>query len=195
MKSRNIRNTFAVTACVALSMITACKEDPTAPPVVNEHPPATTITIRLTRLDAGGNPTTDTSSATIRDTTVVKNKPSAVGELAIEAGSTYAAAVTLLDESKMTAVDVTDDIVAEKDGHLFLYTPTNGLDASRVVIAGKDKDSKGQDVGLTFTIRATSGPAATGKLNVVLRHYDSNNKNDSVFDTDIDVDFRLVIRD
>jgi hypothetical protein len=192
---KNLRIALVITAGVLLSLFAACSEDdPSAPPVVNEHPPATTITIHLIRLDVNGNPTTDTSSATVRDTTVVKGKPATVGELSLEAGSKYRAAVTLLDESKATAVDVTSDIVAEKDGHLFVYTPTDGVDASRVIIAEKDKDSKGFDVGLTFTIRATSGPTATGKLNLTLRHYDSNNKNDTVFDTDIDIDFRLVVR-
>ena len=178
-----------------LAVLTACSEgDPVQPPVTNEHAPATTIVLTLARLDSSGVATTDSTSVTVRDTTVVKGKPAIVGTLLVQGGARYRAVFTLLDESGSIAKNVTGDISAEKEGHLFLITPVGGIDASRIEISGKDKDANGADVGLTFLLTASVGSATIGKLNVALRHYDSNNKQDAVYDTDIDMDLPIEIR-
>jgi hypothetical protein len=178
-----------------LAVLTACGEgDPVQPPVLNEHPPATTIVLTLARLDSSGSATTDSTSVTVRDTTVVKGKPAIVGTLSVQGGARYRAVLTLLDESGSSVKNVTGDISAEKEGHLFLITPVGGIDASRIQIGGKDKDANGADVGLTFQVNVSAGAAAMGMLNVVLRHYDSNNKQDTVYDTDIDMDVPIEIR-
>ena len=172
----------------------SCSSDPTAPPVDNEHAPPTTMSIELVKLDASGNPTAEKTSATVRDTSVVKGKPRVEGLLLLDAGARYRGSITLFDESKSTVENVTDEIVQEKDGHIFLFAPGSGLDATRILITGKDKDSKGFDVGLSFLLEATAGAPATGLLNVQLRHYDSGNKNDTVYDTDINSSVPVQIR-
>lgn len=192
--SHRFGTTLAAIACVSFFFASCSSDDPTAPPVDNEHAPPTTITVELVKLDAGGNPTSEKTSATVRDTSVVKGKPRVEGLLLIDAGAVYRGSITLFDESKSTAENVTDDIVQEKDGHIFLFTPGGGLDASRIQISDKDKDSKGFDVGLSFRLQATAGQAVTGTINVQLRHYDSGNKNDTVFDTDINSELPVQIR-
>jgi hypothetical protein len=190
-----LRTFFFCPAFAMIVLLAGCSEgDPAVSPVVNEHPPATTVVLTLVRLDASGVVTTDSTSVTVRDTTVVKRKPAVVGTLLVQGGMRYHAAFTLLDESGNSVENVTNDIIAEKNGHLFLITPVGGIDTSRIRISGKDKDDNGSDVGLTFFVLIPSGSASTGKLNVVLRHYDSNNKKDLVFDTDIDMDLPIEIR-
>ncbi len=183
------------TLSLVLLLIAGCNEgDPSSPPVNNEHPPATTITLTCVRLDAQGGATTDTVRSTVRDTSVVKGRPETEGVLDLTAGTTWRCSVTLFDESADTVEDVTHDIELEKEGHVFLFLPFGGVDATRLLISGLDKDEKGFDVGLHFTIVVTPGPAASGLLNVVLRHYDSLNKNDTQFDTDVNRDFPVSIR-
>lgn len=193
--SQNIPRWISRAIISVLAVLAACSEgDPVQPPVLNEHPPATTIVVTLARLDSSGVATTDSTSVTVRDTTVVKGKPAIVGTLSVRGGASYRAVLTLLDESGSSVKNVTGDINAEKEGHLFLITPAGGIDASRIQIGGKDKDANGADVGLTFQLTATTGLPAIGKLNIVLRHYDSNNKQDAVYDTDIDMDVPIEIR-
>ncbi len=189
------RRSLTIAAFSLASLVFAsCSDDPTAPPVDNEHAPPTTITVELVALDAAGNPTTQKTTATVRDTTVVKGKARVEGLLQLDAGVQYRGSITLYDESKSPAENVTSEIVQEKDGHIFLFAPGGGLDTSRILITDKDKDSKGFDVGLTFLLQATAGPSATGTINVQLRHYDSGNKNDTVYDTDINSNVPVQIR-
>ncbi len=194
MRSFHSRPMRALFTFLPALLLFACDEgDPTAPPVDHEHDPATTIRIECVKLDPSGNPTMVKTSALVRDTTVVKGKPREEGILELEGGFSYSATVTLLDESKAVPADVTEDIRKEKDYHLFIYTPLRGVDETRILITDKDKDSKGIDVGLTFRVTVTAGTAAAGVLNVALRHFDSGNKSDAVFDTDINTDVPLRI--
>lgn len=188
------RISIAAFALASFVFASCSSDDPTAPPVDNEHAPPTTITVELVKLDAAGNPTTEKTTATVRDTTVVKGKPRVEGLLQLDAGAKYRGSISLFDESKSPAENVTHEIVQEKDGHIFLFAPGGGLDASRIVITDKDKDSQGFDVGLSFMLQATAGPSVNGTINVQLRHYDSGNKNDTVYDTDINSNIPAQIR-
>lgn len=175
-----------------VAFFSGCSDEsnPANPPVETEHPPPTTVTLQLTRLDAGGNPTTDVTSVTVRDTTQTPIKIPVEGILQLHAGVSYRGVLTLRDESKTPAEDVTSDIIAEKDAHVFIFTPDVGL--TTVLSVGElDKDNNGFDFGLNFKVTTMS--VGTGNINVVLRHYDSGNKNDNEYDTDIDRDFPAVI--
>ena len=185
---------FASLFCSVFILNSCSGDDPTAPPVNNEHAPPTTMTVELVKLDASGNSTSVKTSATVRDTSVVKGKARVEGTLLLDAGAVYKGSITLFDESKSMPENVTSEIENEKDGHIFLFTATSGIDNTRLSVSDKDKDSKGSDVGLTFKVNVATGPAATGFLNVVLRHYDGGNKNDTAFDTDINSDFPVQIR-
>ena len=173
----------------------ACGEgNPSDPPVKNDHPPATTVEVMLVPIDSSGTPGTDTLRSLIRDTTVVKGRPPVVGVLSLKQNSAYKGRIFLYDESKSPVVDITSDIEQEKDGHVFFYTPIAGIDETRMKITDLDKDSRSFDVGLSFRVATTAGPALSGKLNVLLRHYDSLNKNDTVYDTDLNVSFPVTIQ-
>ncbi len=187
---------FIHTAVIALFSLSAiftsgCKKEdnPADAPPALEHAPPTTIVVTLTNAATG-----EITTATARDTTVVKGKPAVEGTLALKAGAVYTGKITLYDESKTPAENVTGEIEEEKDGHIFVFTVKNGIPAGRIVIGDLDKDSKGSNVGLTFKITVASGAAASGMLNVVLHHHDSGNKNDNLFDIDVDQNLPLTIQ-
>lgn len=190
MKFAQLTITMAMLAVVAF--FSGCSEEsnPAKPPVDTEHPPPTTVTLQLTRLDAGGNPTTEVTSVTVRDTTQTPIKIPVDGVLQLHAGASYAGTLILRDESKTPVEEVTADIIAEKNAHLFVFTPDAGLH-SVLTVTGLDKDVNNFDFGLNFKVATTS--VGAGAINVVLRHYDSGNKNDNEYDTDIDRDFPVVI--
>jgi hypothetical protein len=176
------------------SMFTGCKEgNPSDSPVNNEHAPPTTITVMFVRLDTSGVPTSDTTWALARDTSVVKGLPSIVGRLELAGSASYMCRVVLTDESASPSRDVTEDIEREKDGHMFIYLLHGGMEADRIRITILDKDSRGLDVGLYFRADVTPGPSSSGFLNISLRHYDSLNKYDTVFDTDVNRDIPVDI--
>lgn len=174
----------------AVLFFSGCSDEgnPTTPPVDTEHPPPTTMTLQLVRLDAGGNPTTDTTRATVRDTTQTPSKIPVEGMLELQAGASYAGTFILYDESQTPAEDVTPEIVAEQDSHLFVPMYEQG---SALIINGLSKDSKGFDFGLNFTAQAVR--ADTGRIHVMLLHFDSGDKNSDEYDTDIDQYFPVTI--
>jgi hypothetical protein len=82
----------------------------------------------------------------------------------IPSGRYYNVAVTLLDESRNPAVNVTPHIQAEGDEHQFFYE-VNGLN---MVISNLNTDADGMPLGLTFNAHTLS--PGTGTLKVTLRH-------------------------
>jgi hypothetical protein len=182
--------TLAMLAIVAFFSGCSDEGNPAKPPVDTEHPPPTTVTLQLTQLDASGNPTGETTSVTVRDTTQTPIKIPVDGILRLHAGASYKGVLILRDESKTPAEDVTADILAEKDAHIFIFTPDASVH-SVLAVSDLDKDNNGFNFGLNFKV-TTSGIGA-GNINVVLRHYDSGDKNDNEYDTDIDRNFPVVI--
>ena len=171
-------------------LIAGCSKDPTAPPVSNDHSPATTVILTLVRVNLSGI-ALDTTSCTVRDTSVIKGRLPIEGKLSLQAGSIYKGYLTLLDESQLPVKDITSSIIAEKDAHQFRFTvKENDMPSTAVVISDLDKDSKGLDFGLNFT--ATTGvitKPAIGAIHILLEHHDDGNKAGAQFDTDLNRDF------
>lgn len=191
MKSRLF--TLFSLALLSFTLLSCSDSNPSNPPVVNDHGVPTTVELILVKYRSDGTLSDDTTRALVRDTSVVQGRPASEGQLLLDDRSRFQGTVRIYDESGSSRVDLTADIEREKDGHLFVYTPKGGLDGTVLAISELDKDNKGQDLGLRFRVDTGDGPRA-GLLNLRLRHYDSNNKNDAQFDTDIDRDFVVAIR-
>jgi hypothetical protein len=177
-----------ITYC-ALTTVGCKKEsNPETPPPTVEHPPATTVTFYLK--DSSG--TTILDSCVVRDTSLVHGQPPLVGQLDVTAGTIYRGKFKLVDESQSPPVDLTADVISEKDAHLFRFRYT-GADTTRVVVSDRDLDSHGLPFGLNFKVTVTAGGAANGNLHVVLEHHDDGNKAGTVFDLDLDRDFPVAI--
>jgi hypothetical protein len=187
---------IALAALMATSLfVNGCKKEdnpaaPTQPAV--EHPPASTVQLILTLLDGAGNPTTTMDTCIVRDTTIDRVKQPLTGQLDLKAGKSYQGTFKLYDGSVNPTVEITNDIISEKDAHVFKFTFT-GTDTSRVTVTNRDLDSKGLPFGLNFKVNVTAGPAATGNLHVILEHHDDGNKAGTEFDLDLDRDFPVAI--
>jgi hypothetical protein len=189
---RSIAALSMIGALVSLTLvISSCKKEdnPAAPPPVVEHPPATTVVLILK--DSLGTATLDT--CVVRDTSLVHGQPPQEGQLDLLAGGSYRGTFALYDETKSPREDITADIIAEKDAHVFKFRFT-GADTTRVVISDLDVDSHGFPFGLNFRITATPGGTASGNLRVILEHHDDGNKNGTEFDLDLDRDFPVIMQ-
>jgi hypothetical protein len=170
-----------------------CKKDnPEEPPVETEHPPATTVTMYLIRLDGSGNETTDTTSATVRDTSVVPGKPANEDTLMLQAGTSYKGTFKLIDESVNPPDDLTQSIIDEQDAHLYVFTISAGL-TGKLTVTDLNKDHNGLDFGQIFKVNVNAGVSGSGAIHVFLQHHDSGDKTDNQYDSDLDRDFPAMI--
>jgi hypothetical protein len=178
----------------ALVLVIGCKKEdnPAAPPVTVEHPPASTVLFVVTLLDSAGTPTATKDTCVVRDTTVDRVKLPVSGQLDLKAGRSYQGTFVLFDGSVNPAVDITDDIISEKDAHVFKFHYV-ATDSTRVTVTNLDLDSHGLPFGLNFKVNVTAGGSATGNMHVILEHHDDGNKAGTVFDLDLDRDFPVSI--
>ena len=88
--------------------------------------------------------------------------------IVLKSGSIYDIEMSVLDEKSSPTIDVTGEIIEEKNSHLFYFesTPDQGIGSIRVF--NKDKDGYGQDFGQIC--KWQTGSSGTGKLRVVLIH-------------------------
>jgi hypothetical protein len=118
----------------------------------------------------------------------------------LQAGHTYFGYITLLElRSDLTdsIINVTDEVRELNTKHQIFYTPTGDL-AGKIGVELLDKDDKGLPLGLVYTIRVSQGSSGiTGKLNVVLSHYEiegTKNGTSRSDESDVDVDFPVTIK-
>lgn len=97
--------------------------------------------------------------------------------------------VSVLDETKTPIIDLTAEILAEKNDHQLFYTSSAGLNISTRYL---DKDANEFPIGMTMEISASA--PSQGSLNVVLKHQpDIKNGSSSVGSTDANVTFPIII--
>jgi hypothetical protein len=170
---------------LAAGLLAGCDKDEDEQPV-NEGELITTVT--LTMQEVG---TTNTVTATFRDPDGEGgNAPTKFDEIVLKPNAVYNTTITLLDESKNPAENITEEVEEEADEHQFFYTPTTGLN---VTVAYDDKDSKNLPVGLKT--RITTGTASTGKLKVTLKHQPgTKNNNIATGETDVELDFTTKVQ-
>jgi hypothetical protein len=118
-----------------------------------------------------------------------------IATVSLKANTTYTLTIEILDESKNPVSNITNEVAAEKDEHLFVYTPSP---ANLLTYTYGDKDSRNFNVGLTGSIK--TGAMATGKLKVQLRHQPPVNGNPTKDGTvtsgsdDVNIDFNVTIQ-
>lgn len=185
---------FGVKSLLIAVMIAAgingCKDEdnPAVPPAHDEHAPPTTMIVVLKETGK-----TDSTKSLVRDTSVVKGKSMVEDTLRVESGKTYTGYIMLWNESVTPVEDATHEIEEEKDEHLFVFTASGGANG-RLTVSNLNKDSKGEDFGLTFSASVSGSGAATGGLRIQLRHYGISPKTGTTYDTDIDQTFPVLIQ-
>jgi len=110
--------------------------------------------------------------------------------LELEAGKSYAAEITLLNETVSPAEDITEEIEAEMNDHLFCFDVTN-MDVS---VDYDDEDVNGHPIGLVTTWEAGVA-GASGTMEIVLRHQPGEKNGDcpGPGESDIQVEFSIKV--
>lgn len=91
------------------------------------------------------------------------------------------------DESKTPAEDITAEIEAEADDHIFLFS-SSGVS---LTIEPEDTDSGGEPVGLINTLKTIN--AGSGSVRIILKHLADKSSPEATGETDIDVSFPVVV--
>jgi hypothetical protein len=105
--------------------------------------------------------------------------------------------ITVADESKTPAEDITEEILEEADEHQFFFRVTEGI---TLTFSYEDQDKNGNPLGLK-TKMITSQPSL-GTLRVTLRHEPNKTATGVAMgmidnaggETDIEVDFDFVVQ-
>jgi hypothetical protein len=113
----------------------------------------------------------------------------------LKAGAVYSVELVFLDETKVPAEVMSEEVEEEGHAHQVFYTPS----AVALTVAYADKDKNDLPIGLKTT--QTAGPAGTGTLKVTLKHLQEgatilkNAASDiNSGETDVEVTFNVAIQ-
>jgi hypothetical protein len=169
---------FVLTALATLSLVSCKKDD--APDDENEL--ITTVLLTFTSEEGGVS-----STFAWRDLNL-SGSPS-IETINLSAGIAYTLTVSVLDETKNPAEDITEEIEEEDDEHqIFFFANPGGL----MSLDYLDTDKNDLPVGLKM--RVVAGSTGNGTLRAVLKH--APGTKDGQFatgSTDFDVIFPVVI--
>ncbi|GAB4330796.1 MAG: hypothetical protein OHK0038_05340 [Flammeovirgaceae bacterium] len=163
-------------------VITSCDDDD--PEAYNDQELITKLVLTLEKNGVV------VETATFSDKDGIGGTAPTIEGLTLEANTTYAAKITIFDESKTPIIDITEEIEKEKEEHQFFFTPSIDL---KLTTSYKDKDSNNQPVGLEVEIKTTE--VSSGTLKVVLKHEPIKSSTNAINtgETDIEVDFPVSI--
>ncbi len=103
------------------------------------------------------------------------------------AGATIHCHVHVYDDTKTPAQDLTEDIEAESNDHLFVYDITG----ANIGVAYDDTDANGQNFGIETLW--TKGAASTGTLRIRLYHQPTDKSNLSTPGGEVDFDINMPV--
>ncbi|RYD55209.1 MAG: hypothetical protein EOP56_16820 [Sphingobacteriales bacterium] len=88
--------------------------------------------------------------------------------LILDTNTSYNVEIQVLNEKENPAENITSEVIAEKDEHLFLYesNPTSG--AGSIAITDGSKDNAGKPFNHTVGFKTTA--SGTGTMTVTLKH-------------------------
>jgi hypothetical protein len=182
-----LKNSLLLVVAVSL-LASSCKKDEQNVAPTDDNEALTTATITLTNKASAQ----DVVTATIEN--LNKSADFSNATLKLKPNTTYSGTIQLYDKTKTPVENVNDEIKEKANEHLFVYTPSV---ASLLTVTITDKDTNPAPgpypVGLSFDLK--TGVAATGKLNVRLRHQPNAKNGTSTPGTDdLNTDFPVIIQ-
>ena len=144
---------------LTLIVFSSCTNDDSHDHGANEEELITTVVTTLT----SGNQTITLTSKDLDGNGPNPPVVTASGDLTVN--TTYTGSVTFLNESVSPAIDITKEIKEEGLEHQIFYQAATSIGAFTYT----DADTKGNPIGLAFTLRTAASPT-TGTITVVLRH-------------------------
>lgn len=173
------------TVCALLIFWSACnkKEQAVAPPLPGNEP-LTTMLLKATNTT---DPTDTPSASWIElDPTGALPPDTTHATLNLKKGAVYNVAIKLLD----TLTDITPEIQARENYHLFCFDVATGLNLT-CVQTDKDTNTPALPIGLTDLF--TAGNISSGGLEVTL-HHQPNVKNGTCAPGSIDLEAFFTVR-
>ena len=161
----------------------ACKKDEDNGEEEHEEELITTLLLILT------DPSNNETTFSFRDVDGDGGNAPVIDDIQLTANTTYTASIEVLNEAESPAEDITEEIKAEDEDHLFLFNPSGSLNLSVNIT---DQDSNSDPVGLMSRIE--TGAASSGTLQIILKHQPDKNNPASTGETDIDVTFEVEIQ-
>ncbi len=153
----------AILGTLALSLyLCACNKETVSTPEPNEQELITALSVGLAK--GGGAPVWYTYSVT-NGFHADQGAEFSVDTIRLEANSSYAATIRVYNESVNPGIDVTPEIIAEQNTHLFFHQPDS---SSGLRTGGLDTDKNGQPFGLRSTW--TTQGAANATMRIILFH-------------------------
>lgn len=183
---------LSVIVILLLTAIASCKKKDDLDPVIPvEQEVITTLIFTLTPENS--------------DTAVVFNffdpdgdggAPPEISTGILQANTSYAATIQLLNESQSPIDDITGEIAAEGEAHQFFFETT----VAELEIVYSDSDASGNPIGLTTTVQ--TGTPTSGTLTITLRHepnklapgVSAGNLTNAGGETDIEVTFDVEVQ-
>ena len=181
---------FAITSIAVVSIIFAgCKKDKVENPDVEEQELITTVKLHIT----GANSFDKTFTYKVENGFGMTSPGTITrDDIALAPNAEYNMEVHLLNEKENPADDITKEVIAEKNAHLFLFETTG----TSVTLTDGNKDNNGAP--FNQTIKLKTGAAGAGNMTVILKHEPSN-KNavkaaDAGGETDVEATFNVLIQ-
>jgi hypothetical protein len=119
-----------------------------------------------------------------------------IDTIKLPAAQSYSVTAEVLNEKASPVENITEEVLSEKDAHLFLYISTPGTGAGSLTFSGGSKD--GKNLPFNQTISVASGAAGSGKLQVNLIHEPSNKTATTTTgaggETDVEATFPVLIQ-
>jgi len=184
MKKINRTNLIFLCVLIFTAAITGCKKDESETQDQNDTELITKVQLHLTE-----NGTSNEVTVSWNDSDGPGGNAPVIGTLNLVAGKNYTGHIELFDETKNPPDAVHEEVSEERNVHQFFYTPQDGI-SGRVTVTRTDVDtnSPALPVGLEYTVAVSAGVAVSGKLRVVLSHYDGVAKTANPSDeSDIDI--------
>lgn len=180
---------FGMIAAVALIMsISACKKDKPVVPDAEENELITKVSLKFTNTANAA----DVHTVTWADPDGDGGVAPTIGTLTLKPNANYNFEVSeVLNETAKTADEknILAEIEEEADEHLWVYKPIGVA----LTMTRTDKDKNNFVIGIKGT--ASTGAAATGTLQVILRHQPGvKNGTDTPGSTDFDTIFPVTIQ-
>lgn len=165
--------------------IISCSKDENPDPI-NEEEIITTLTVTL----QSGNSTITLESRDLDGDG--PNPPELTVSGPLQANTSYAGTVVLLNETETPAENITTEVEEEADVHQFFYDFSGSIDQ----ITYADQDTNGYPVGISFNLQ--TGNAGAAGLTVTLRHEPKKPNDGTLADaggeTDVTQSFSLQVQ-
>ena len=172
--------------CSFIFTATSCGDDDPEP---EEEDQELITTLKITLEPEGKS---QTVVVTFSDPDGAGGNPPTVNAISLDANTTYNATVTLFDESKTPAQELTGEVETEGHEHELFF---EALDNLNLAVTKTDLDKNNRPIGLKARV-VTSG-ASTGKLRITLKHQPGlkgNTSDISKGETDVQATFDVIVQ-